>query len=142
MPLHQLAVAPADVDGAKLALALNAPAPAPLASCRLEHPDGDGLVLGVLGASHLVVVEGCFSEQVSCAVRGAGDNLPGRADEGGPFTCTSLGRVVPGTANHRASKHRPCTAIRPALNGSQPCHRFATGVSLPAAPHASADARP
>ena len=83
MPLHQLAVAPADVDGAKLALALNAPAPAPLASCRLEHPDGDGLVLGVLGASHLVVVEGCFSEQVSCAVRGAGDNLPGRADEGG-----------------------------------------------------------
>ena len=57
MPLHQLAVAPADVDGAKLALALNAPAPPPLASCRLEHPDGGGLVLGVLGASHVVIVE-------------------------------------------------------------------------------------
>lgn len=83
MPLHELAVAPADVDGAKLALALNAPAPQPLASCRLTHPHGDPLVLGVLGASHLVVVEGRFSEQVSCAVRGTGDNLPGRADAGG-----------------------------------------------------------
>ena len=78
MPLHQLAVAPADVDGAKLALALNAPAPVPLASCRLEHPDGGALLLGVLGASHVVVVEGLFSEQVSCAI--SGDDLPQRAD--------------------------------------------------------------
>ncbi len=69
MPLHQLAVAPVDVNGARLALTLNAPAPAPLASCQLDHPDGGALLLGVLGASHVVVVEGHFSEQVSCAPR-------------------------------------------------------------------------
>ncbi|MGO9157790.1 DUF2617 family protein [Mycobacterium sp.] len=83
MPLHQLAVAPADVDGKRLGLALNAPAPPPLASCRLDHPDGRALMLGVLGASHVVVVEGCFCEQVSCTARGDGVNgggLPERAD--------------------------------------------------------------
>ena len=54
MPLHQLSVAPVDVSGAGLGLALNAPAPLPLATCRLDHPDGGALVLGVLGASHVV----------------------------------------------------------------------------------------
>jgi hypothetical protein len=86
VPLHQLAVAPADVDGKRLGLALNAPAPAPLASCRLNHPDGGALVLGVLGASHVVLVEGIFSEQVSCTARGGdfpGGDLPARADAGG-----------------------------------------------------------
>src|ERR1700748_1539811 len=68
MPLHQLAVSPADVSGAGLGLALNAPAPPPLATCRLDHPRGGTLVLGVLGASlpssgkH---AKGDFSEQVS-----------------------------------------------------------------------------
>jgi hypothetical protein len=74
------------VDGTRLGLALNAPAPPPLATCRLDHPDGAALLLGVLGASHVVVVEGCFSEQVSCTVRGDGVNgsdLPERADAGG-----------------------------------------------------------
>jgi hypothetical protein len=86
MPLHQLAVAPADVDGSRLGLTLNAPAPPPLASCRLDHPDGGGLLLGVLGASHVVIVEGVeerFSEQVSCAAGGDGVNggdLPERAE--------------------------------------------------------------
>ncbi len=83
MPLHQLAVAPADVDGKRLGLALNAPAPPPLASCRLDHPDGRALMLGVLGASHVVVVDGCFCEQLSCTARGDGVNgggLPERAD--------------------------------------------------------------
>jgi len=83
VPLHQLAVAPADVDGTRLGLALNGPPPAPLVSCRLDHPDGGALLLGVLGASHVVVVEGRFSEQVSCAARGDGVNggdLPERAD--------------------------------------------------------------
>ena len=83
MPLHQLAVAPADVDGKRLGLALNVPPPAPLASCRLDHPDGGALMLGVLGASHVVVVEGRFCEQVSCTARGDGVNggdLPERAD--------------------------------------------------------------
>ena len=86
MPLHQLAVAPADVDGTRLGLALNAPAPPPLASCRLDHPDGGALMLGVLGASHVVAVEqaaGRFSEQVSCTARGHGGDLPERADAPG-----------------------------------------------------------
>ena len=80
MPLHQLAVSPADVSGAGLGLALNAPAPRPLASYGLPHPDGGALVLGVLGASHVITVEqaNClFSEQVSCDL---GGELPQRTD--------------------------------------------------------------
>jgi len=72
LPLHQLAVSPADVTGAGLKLALNAPAPVPLASCRRVHPDGGTLVLGVLGASHVVTAEHAnshFSEEVSCTAR-------------------------------------------------------------------------
>jgi hypothetical protein len=79
VPLHQLAVSPADVSGAGLGLALNAPAPLPLASYRLHHPDGGDLVLGVLGASHVVTVEHAntrFSEQVSCDL---GGDLPERS---------------------------------------------------------------
>ncbi|CAJ1503582.1 DUF2617 family protein [[Mycobacterium] burgundiense] len=87
MPLHELAVSPTDVSGAGLRLALNAPAPRPLASWRLTHPDGGALLLAVLGASHLITVEdpntdadpGRFSEQVSCAVRSHDDELPERA---------------------------------------------------------------
>lgn len=73
MPLHQLAVSPADVNGAGLGLALNAPAPPPLATHRLAHPEGGALVLGVLGASHVITVEHAevsFSEQVSCDLGG------------------------------------------------------------------------
>ena len=83
MPLHQLAVSPADVSGAGLGLALNAPAPAPLATCRLHHPRGGTLVLGVLGASHVITVEhakGGFSEQVSCDL---GGELPEHTDAPG-----------------------------------------------------------
>src|SRR6201993_1588311 len=83
MPLHQLAVSPADVSGAGLGLALNAPAPPPLATCRLDHPRGGTLVLGVLGASHVITVEhakGSFSEQVSCHL---GGELPEHTDAPG-----------------------------------------------------------
>ncbi len=87
MPLHQLAVTPADVSGERLGLALNAPVPPPLATCRLDHPDGVGaLLLGVLGASHVVAVEhaaGGFSEQVSCTARSHGTDLPERTDAPG-----------------------------------------------------------
>ncbi|MCV7091988.1 DUF2617 family protein [Mycobacterium interjectum] len=86
MPLHQLAVTPTDVSGERLGLALNAPAPAPLAACRLRHPDGSALQLGVLGASHVVAVEhakGGFSEQVSCTARGVGGELPQRSEAPG-----------------------------------------------------------
>lgn len=81
MPLHHLAVSPADVSGSRLRLALNAAAPTPLAACRLPHPDGGELVLGVLGASHVVTVEHAdqlFSEEVSCTAQ-APTELPGRA---------------------------------------------------------------
>jgi Protein of unknown function DUF2617 len=86
VPLHQLAVTPADVSGERLGLALNAPAPPPLATCSLEHPTGGALLLGVLGASHVVAVEhaaGRFSEQVSCTARGLGVDLPERTDAPG-----------------------------------------------------------
>jgi hypothetical protein len=88
VPLHHLAVAPADVSGTRLGLALNAPAPQPLATHLLEHPDGGTLLLGVLGASHVVAVEHAthrFSEQVSCHSRNHGSALPERAD--GPGYC-------------------------------------------------------
>ncbi len=86
MPLHQLAVTPADVSGQKLGLALNAPAPPPLATCLLDHPNGGALLLGVLGASHVVTVEhatGRFSEQVSCTARTLGVDLPEHTDAPG-----------------------------------------------------------
>jgi Protein of unknown function DUF2617 len=87
VPLHELAVSPADLTGRALGLALNAPAPHPLATCRVEHPDGGVLVLGVLGASHLVAVEHSmrrFSEEVSCAAHThGGGTLPDRADAPG-----------------------------------------------------------
>ncbi|HEY1440023.1 MAG TPA: DUF2617 family protein [Mycobacterium sp.] len=87
MPLHQLAVTPADVSGKKLGLALNAPAPQPLASYALGHPGGAGaLLLGVLGASHVVTVKHAgrhFTEQVSCTARSHGGKLPEHADAPG-----------------------------------------------------------
>ncbi|GAB7141929.1 DUF2617 family protein [Mycobacterium riyadhense] len=86
MPLHQLAVAPADVSGARLALALNEPAPPALATYRLDHPGGGSLQLGVLGASHLVTAEhrtGQFSEQVSCAARNHQSGLPDHTEAPG-----------------------------------------------------------
>ncbi|MGB8389391.1 DUF2617 family protein [Mycobacterium sp.] len=88
MPLHHLAVTPADVSGKRLGLALNAPAPPPLATCFLDHPDGGALRLGVLGASHVITVEhaaGRFSEQVSCTARSLGGDLPTRTAAPGYF---------------------------------------------------------
>ncbi|RAV14544.1 DUF2617 domain-containing protein [Mycolicibacterium sp. GF69] len=81
MPFHRLVVAPADVSGAGLRLALNAPRPEPLVTWQLTHPDGGALLLGVLGASHLVTVENArhtLSEEVSCTAR-TDTPLPGCA---------------------------------------------------------------
>lgn len=86
MPLYELAVSPADVSGAALRLTLNAPAPRPLASCRLHHPAGGVLVLGVLGASHVVTVdhpESGFSEEISCTAQAGATGLPERAEHAG-----------------------------------------------------------
>jgi hypothetical protein len=73
------------VSGTRLGLALNAPAPRPLATYVLDHPDGGALLLGVLGASHVVTVEHAthrFSEQVSCNAGSHGE-LPEHADAPG-----------------------------------------------------------
>lgn len=86
MPLYELAVSPTDVSGAALRLTLNAPAPPPLASCRLHHPDRGALTLGVLGASHVITVdhpESSFSEEISCTTRTDGIGLPRHAAEPG-----------------------------------------------------------
>jgi len=86
VPLHQLAVTPEDVSGMALGLVLNAAPPLSLAACRLDHPAGGALLLGVLGASHVVSVEhvtGRFSEQVSCTARRLGGSLPERTDAPG-----------------------------------------------------------
>ncbi|MGW0158059.1 DUF2617 family protein [Mycobacterium sp. NPDC003323] len=82
MPLHRLHVVPADVSGAGLRLTLNAPAPQPLVSCTLTHPHGADLVLGVLGASHVISVDR-FCEQVSCTVLPDSAVLPDRAEKPG-----------------------------------------------------------
>ncbi|KZS61051.1 DUF2617 family protein [Mycobacterium ostraviense] len=86
MPLHQLAVAPADVSGARLRLAINAPPPRPLATYRMDHPGGGTLLLGVLGASHVVTVnhgDTRFSEQISCSARNQGESLPTHSEAPG-----------------------------------------------------------
>lgn len=86
MPLHELAVAPTDVSDAGLRLALNAPAPTPLAVLRLEHPRAGRLELGILGASHVVNVEhpnAGFSEQILCGAKAGGSGLPAHAEAPG-----------------------------------------------------------
>lgn len=95
MPLYELAVSPADVSGSGLGLALNAPPPEPLATLRVSHPDGATLALGVLGASHVVTVEGtAFSEEVSCFARSHGGRLPEHAEAPG-YNLTSSLREYP-----------------------------------------------
>ena len=86
MPLHELSVIPADVAGSRLGLALNTPSPAPLATHRLSHPDAGALVLGILGASHVISVEHAtspFSEEISCNATQRGGVLPEQADAPG-----------------------------------------------------------
>jgi hypothetical protein len=86
LPLHELSVTPADVSGSGLGLALNAPAPPPLAALRIPHRDGGSVLLGVLGASHIVTVDhasASFSEQISCTAHQYGGALPDRADAPG-----------------------------------------------------------
>ncbi|TFV60367.1 DUF2617 family protein [Mycobacterium sp. PS03-16] len=92
MPFYELAVAHTDVDGAALGLALDAPAPEPLAGLVLTHPAGGTLTLGVLGASHVITAEHAgrrFSEEVSCSAQARGGALPARHDAPG-YALTSM----------------------------------------------------
>jgi hypothetical protein len=86
VPLHQLTVSAADVSGSGLRLALNAPAPIPLAALELRHPDGGRLRLGVLGASHVITIahsDSRFSEEISCTAPGNDSALPATAESSG-----------------------------------------------------------
>ncbi|WP_241387690.1 DUF2617 family protein [Rhodococcus sp. CH91] len=87
MSLHMLDIAPRDVSAAALGLVLDAPAPTPLVSTQLTDPLAGTLILGVLGASHVVTAERgehILTEQVSCdAVDAGGRPLPDHADRDG-----------------------------------------------------------
>ncbi|OBH24288.1 DUF2617 family protein [Mycobacterium sp. E1319] len=124
MPLHHLAVTPTDVSGERLGLALNAPVPAPLATCRLEHPGGGAELLGVLGASHVVAVEhaaGRFSEEVSCSARSAGADLPRRtAGPGYLLHSRTEARDEPGFRRLARTLRERCAAEPGWLGGSFP----------------------
>jgi hypothetical protein len=124
VPLYQLAVAPADVSGKRLALALNAPAPQPLVTYALDHPDGGVLRLGVLGASHVVTVEHAgsdFSEQVSCTARTHGGRLPEHADAPGYCIESRTDTHDEATFRHLARELRKrCAAEAGWLGGTFP----------------------
>ncbi|OJZ69722.1 hypothetical protein BRW65_22480 [Mycobacterium paraffinicum] len=124
MPLHQLAVTPCDVSGQRLGLALNAPAPPPLATCLLHHPGGGALLLGVLGASHIVTVEhaaGPFSEEVSCTARGLGVDLPERTAAPGYSLESRIDTYDEGTFRRLAHDLRDrCAREKGWLGGSFP----------------------
>jgi Protein of unknown function DUF2617 len=124
VPLYQLAVAPADVSGSKLRLALNAPAPPLLAGHTLRHPDGGVLRLGVLGASHLVTIEhatSTFSEQVSCTAGSDVGQLPEHAEASGYSLESATGTHDEATFRRLARELRDrCRAETGWLGGTFP----------------------
>jgi hypothetical protein len=96
--LHHLDVEPRDVAAEALGLLLDAPAPAALAELVLDDGRGGRLVLGVLGASHVVIAASgghVLTEQVSCdALAAGGRALPERAEADG-YTLSSIVTPVP-----------------------------------------------
>lgn len=103
MSLHRLDVVPRDVTAEALGLLLDAPAPAALAELRLEDGDGGMLVLGLLGASHVVTASRPghqLTEQVSCdAVAGGGRRLP-REHAAAGYTMASSTQLLPAARLH------------------------------------------
>ena len=98
MSLHRLDVEPRDVAAEALGLLLHAPAPAALAELTLDDGDGATLVLGVLGASHVVTaVSGghVLTEQVSCDALAAGGRALPEREEADAYTMSSAVRPVP-----------------------------------------------
>jgi hypothetical protein len=122
LPLYELSVSPADVAGSGLGLALNAPPPEPLASLRLSHPDGSALLLGVLGASHVVTVDEIgFSEEISCFARSHGGSLPERAEAPGYRLTSSLLEHTEAEFRALAARLRSSCASEPGwLGGTFP----------------------
>jgi Protein of unknown function DUF2617 len=96
--VHDLDVEPRDVTADALGLLLHAPAPAALAELALDDGRGGTVLLGVLGASHVVTAAAgglVLTEQVSCdALAAGGRELPERAEADG-YALSSATRVVP-----------------------------------------------
>lgn len=137
MPLHQLSIAPVDVSGTKLGLALNAPPPRPLASYRLHHPNGGALLLGVLGASHVVTIDGHFSEEVSCTAGSQGGDLPERSDAPGYHLESHTETRDEAAFRRLAHQLRDCCAVQAGwLGGTFPGDNAAL-TALAAAPDAT-----
>ena len=101
MSMHDLDVEPRDVAAEALGLLLHAPAPAALAELALDDGHGGTVVLGVLGASHVVVAAAggrVLTEQVSCdALAAGGCALPERAEADG-YTLSSAVTALPWAA--------------------------------------------
>lgn len=98
MSVHLLDVEPRDVAADALGLLLHAPAPTALAEISLHDGGGGELILGVLGASHIVtaMLPGHhLTEQVSCDAVGAGGlELPQRTQLGS-YQLVSVTREMP-----------------------------------------------
>ena len=117
MSLHLLDIEPRDVSAEALGLLLDRPAPATLAELRLADGRGGSIVLGVLGASHVVTaaIPGSrLTEEVSCdAVGAGGDPLPRNTRSGGYQLTSAV------TATDRARLDRTADRLR-ALAAADP----------------------
>lgn len=128
MSLHQLDVEPRDVAAEALGLLLHAPAPAALAELGLDDGCGGTLVLGVLGASHVVTAASSgrtFTEQVSCdALAAGGRALPERAEAEG-YVMSSAVTAAPREAFDATAARLRARAER---DGRMLCGAFPGGM--------------
>jgi hypothetical protein len=126
MTLHQLDVEPRDVAAEALGLLLHAPAPVALAELALDDGRGGTLVLGVLGASHVVTARAggsVLTEQVSCdALAAGGRQLPERVPR------ADLDATA---ARLRARAARDARVICGAFPGGMGALTALTGAALP-----------
>ncbi len=118
MTVHQLAVQPRDVAAGELGLLLDAPAPTALAELRLHDGQGGELVLGVLGASHVITATAAghrLTEQVSCdALAAGGERLPRRTRSGGYEMSSLITTVDRGELEATADRLRALAGHDPA----------------------------
>ncbi|TFV48199.1 DUF2617 family protein [Blastococcus sp. TF02A_35] len=117
MTLHLLTVEPRDVAAAALGLLLDRPAPAALAELRLSHDAGGEIVLGVLGASHVVTaVAGGrrLTEEISCdAVGAGGEPLPRHRRSAGYELSSAVTRTTRAELDATADRLRARAATEP-----------------------------
>jgi Protein of unknown function DUF2617 len=128
MTLHQLDVEPRDVAAEALGLLLHAPAPVALAELALDDGRGGTLVLGVLGASHVVIAGvggSVLTEQVSCdALAAGGRELPERAESGGYVLSSAVTAVPRADLDATAARLR----VRAARDARMLCGAFPGGM--------------